>query len=91
MPIKSIEVICIPCPKCTPLKPKIDEIIRGIEMRNKIKIIYEFKQTPNLAEISKYALNPSQTPAVIINGNVEIAGQVNMLILKNRLEAINRH
>ena len=91
MPIKTIEIICTPCAKCAPIKPKIDEIIRGLEMVNKVKIVYEFKQTPNLREISKYALNPSQAPVVVINGNVEMAGPVNMLILKNKLEAINKY
>ena len=90
MPINSIEVICIPCPKCERVKRMITEIIQAIETQNKTKIFYDFRHTPNLQEISKYSLNPSQTPAIIINGHAELAGQVEQLVLKNKLEALHK-
>ena len=89
MAIKSIEIICRPCPKCEQLQIKIHEAIKGIELQYKIKIIYEFKHNPHLADLSKYALNPSQTPAVIINGNVEVAGRIEPGILKMKLHSIH--
>jgi hypothetical protein len=49
VPIKSIEIICIPCNKCERLKTDIAEIIKTIELQNKIKIYYEFKHIPPLA------------------------------------------
>lgn len=90
MPIRSIEIICLPCPKCDQAKEKITQTIKGIEIQNKVKIAYEFKHTPNLYEISKYALSPSQAPVVVINGNVEFAGKIDAAALKNKLESINR-
>jgi len=91
MPIKSIEIICRPCFKCDQLKNKIPELIKAIEIQNKTKISYEFKHTPDLREISRYSLNPSQTPAIIINGNVELAGQIEPAVLKKKLESMHRY
>lgn len=62
-----------------------------MEMANKIKIIYDFTHTTNLKDITKHALNPSQTPAIVINGKVELAGgKFEPSVLKSRLEAIHR-
>jgi hypothetical protein len=91
MPIKSIEIICIPCDKCEKLKANITEIIHRIELQNKVKIPYEFKHTPHLRDITNYSLNPSQTPALIINGNVEMAGTIERLALKSKLESLNKY
>lgn len=91
MPIKSIEIICRPCHKCEQLKNKIPELIKAIEIQNKTKIFYEFKHTPDLREISRYSLNPSQTPPVIINGNVELAGTIDTSVVKMKLESLNRY
>lgn len=91
MPIKSIEIICIPCSQCEKLRKNIEEIIKGIELQNKTKIFYEFKHTPHLRDISKYSLNPSQAPAVIVNGNVEMAGNIERLALKRKLEAMHKY
>lgn len=90
MPIKTIEIICLPCPKCSPLREKITTLIKTMEMQNKVKIVYEFKTTPNLREIGKYSLSPSQAPVLLINGNVEFAGKIDMNALRLRLEAINK-
>ena len=90
MPIKSIEIICLPCQKCAGLEARIREMIKTLEMVNKIKIPFEFKHTIKLTGISQYSLNPSQTPAIVINGVVEFAGRVDQMVLKRRLEAINR-
>ena len=91
MSIKSIEIICLPCFKCEQLKNKIPELIKAIEIQNKTKISYEFKHTPDLRGISRYSLNPSQTPAIIINGNVELAGQIEPAVLKKKLESMHRY
>ena len=91
MPIKSIEIICRPCFKCDQLKTKIPELIKAMEVQNKTKIFYEFKHTPDIRAISKYSLNPSQTPAVIINGNAELAGKIEIGVIKKKLESIHRY
>ncbi len=90
MAIRSIEIMCIPCPKCEPLMKMISEIITNIEQQNKIKIAYSFKYTPHLQDLSKYSVNASQTPAVIINGKVELAGAIEPNVLKMKLESIHR-
>ncbi len=90
MPIQSIEIICLPCPKCKDLESRIRGMIKNIEMINRIKILFEFRQHINLKEISKYALNPSQTPAIIINGKVEFAGRADPILLRRRLEEIHK-
>ena len=91
MAIKSIEIICAPCPKCGQLKKRIIEIIKNMELQNKIKINYELKHTTNLSEISKYSLNPSQLPAVIVNGNLEFSGQAEAKALRAKLESIHKY
>ena len=91
MAIKSIEIICVACPKCDQLKNRIMEIIKTMELQNKIKINYEFKHTINLGEISKFSLNPSQLPAVIINGNLEFSGQAEAKALRAKLESIHKY
>lgn len=88
MPIKSVEIICIPCPKCEQLKKVVSDIIRDIGLRNKIKIVYDFKFIANTRDVSKYGLNPSQTPVLIVNGNVEGAGRIDNIALKNKLNGI---
>ena len=59
MPIQSVEVICIPCPKCEGLEQKIRSMIDNVGIINKIKISYEFKHTKKLDTISQYALTPA--------------------------------
>ena len=90
MAIKTIEVICLPCQKCAGLEMKIREMIKSIEMVNKVKIPFEFKHTTTLLTIAQYSLNPSQTPIVIINGIVEFAGRLDLVLLRRRLEAIHK-
>jgi hypothetical protein len=90
MSIKSIEVICLPCQKCAGLEAKIREMIKSIEMINKVKIPFEFKHTTKLLTVSQYSLNPSQTPAIIINGIVEFAGRFDGILMRRRLEALHK-
>jgi len=91
MSIKSIEIMCIPCPKCELVKKFITESIKAIEVKNNIRIIYEFKHTPNLIQASQYSVNASQTPIVIINGTVAFAGQVTPDIVKKKLESMHNY
>ena len=90
MPIRTIEIMCLPCSKCEQLKSKIKIAIKAMELQKAIRITYEFKHTPHLKELIKYSLNASQTPAVIINGNVELAGRIEPTVLKAKLEQIFR-
>lgn len=91
MPIKTIEIICIPCPKCDQVKKIITETIQEIENQNKIKILYEFRHTPNLQEANKYSVNIAKAPIIVINGRVEIAGQVTPEIVKSKLINIHKY
>lgn len=90
MAIKSIEIICIPCKKCADLEIRIHEIIKCVEMINKIKIPFEFKHITDIRNISKYNLNPSQTPAVLFNGKVEFAGHIDLILVRRKLESLHR-
>jgi len=90
MPIKTIEIMCVPCNKCDMLKKKILQAIQKVEMKYKIKITYEFKQITNLQDISKYGLNPSQAPVVIINGKPEFAGNIEVTTIPARIEALHK-
>lgn len=90
MPIKTIEIMCAPCHKCDLLKKKILQAIEKVETKYKIKISYEFKQIPHLRDISKYGLNPSQAPVVIINGKPEFAGQVELTTIPARIEMLHK-
>jgi hypothetical protein len=91
MPIKSIEIMCIPCPKCEKVKQFIIDSIKDMELKNKTKIFYEFKHTPDLLQVARYSVNASQVPIVIINGHVELAGQVTLDIVKKKLNALNAY
>jgi len=91
MPIKTIEIICIPCAKCDMVETKIREAIKQLELTYKIKIVYEFKHTITLREIGKYNLSPSQVPAVLINGALEFAGRIETPTIIKRLESIHRN
>jgi glutaredoxin len=90
VPIRTIEIVCNPCDKCERAKRLITETIKNIELENKTKILYEFKHTPTLQGITQYSINASQTPAIIINGNVELSGRFENVALKNRLLALTR-
>lgn len=90
MPIKSIEVICLPCPKCETLEQKIRGVVKSIEAVHKIQIPFEFKHTKTLRDIANYSLSPAQAPVIIVNGNVEFAGRFDLILARNRLESIHR-
>ena len=88
MPIETIEMICLPCKKCEGLEHRIREMIKSIAMIKRIQIPFQFKHTTNLSGIDRYSLNPSQTPALLINGKVEFAGRIDLILLRRRLEAV---
>ncbi len=90
MPIKKIEMICLPCKKCEGIEARIRDLIKAIEMANRIKIPFEFVHTKSLKDIGNYSLNAAQTPALLINGVVEFAGRIDVLLLRRRLEAIHK-
>jgi len=69
---------------------KIREMIKSVEMINKVKIPFEFKATITLTNIFQYSLSPAQTPAIIINGKVEFAGKPDLVLIRRRLEAIHK-
>ncbi|MFA6216652.1 MAG: thioredoxin family protein [Candidatus Omnitrophota bacterium] len=90
MAIKTIEVICRPCPKCEFIEKKIREVIKSLEIQYKTKIFFEFKHTENLKAMQRYSLSPAQVPVVLINGNVELAGRIEAASIKTKMESILR-
>lgn len=66
---------------------KCDHIERVIVAASKAtNIPVEIHRTSNFALYSHCAINPSQTPVVIIQGNVEFAGKtLNLEAFKKRL------
>ncbi len=91
MPIKTIEIICLPCPKCDQAKKIIEETIHEIEEQNKIKVIYEFRHTPNLQEANKYSVNIAKMPIIVINGRVELAGQLTPETIRSKLAYLHKY
>lgn len=85
MAIRSVEIICLPCSKCSQLKTVIANIIKTIEMQSKTKILFDMRITPNLQNITNYGLSPAQTPVLLINGIVECAGSVDQGVVKSKL------
>jgi hypothetical protein len=90
MSIKTVEIICLPCAKCNAAKNIIIQAIKNLEHKYKIHIAYELIHTPHLKDISKYALNPSQTPAILVNGNPEFCGAIKPEVIGVRLDAIHK-
>lgn len=90
MTIKSVEVICKSCAKCRDLEPAIREMIKSMALQNKIVITFDFKHNQDLRALEKFSLGPAQTPALLINGQVEFAGRVDRINLKRRLEIIHK-
>jgi hypothetical protein len=86
MAIKTIDVMCIPCPKCEEVKKFIAIGIQEIETQNKIKLVHVLNHIPHLKEASKYSVNAAQAPIVIINGQVQFAGKVDQNIVTAKLK-----
>ena len=90
MPLQTIEIICVPCLKCDGLEQKIRGMVDNIGVLSKIKISYEFKHTKKLDTISQYALTPAQMPVILVNGQVEMAGRIDSMLLRKKLETLQR-
>ena len=88
--IKTVEIICLPCKKCEAMKSAIFLAIKTLERKYQIKIRYEFKVTPNLKNISKYSVNASQAPILLINDQVELSGPVKPEMVAAKLDSIHR-
>jgi hypothetical protein len=68
----------------------INESIRSIEIQHKIRINYQFKHTEHFRDVSRYSVNASQAPILVVNGHVECAGPVSHDMLRTKLTALNR-
>jgi glutaredoxin len=90
MPIRSIEVICIPCPKCKMLEQLLKQMVENIGRLNKVTISFEFKHTKTLQDLARLNVNAAQTPAILVNGNVEFAGKYEPDALRKKLEGIHK-
>ena len=74
--MKTIEIICKPCPKCALLKEKIQNILSCLQQKYNVKIVYELKHNPDLRAAEMLGYPANQTPVVLIDGHVEFAGNV---------------
>ncbi|MDD5019602.1 MAG: thioredoxin family protein [Candidatus Omnitrophica bacterium] len=90
MALKKIEIVCRPCPKCDGLENKIRDIVKAIGIANKAAIVFTFVHTKDLAGLADLGVNPGMTPVLLINGQVELAGRIDIGALKKRLEAIHK-
>ena len=88
--IRTIEVICIPCQKCKILKEAIEFAKKTIERKYKITLNYEIKFTPNLKDVAKYSVNAAQAPIMVVNGNVELCGQVRRDAVVAKLDYLHK-
>lgn len=90
MPIRSVEIVCLPCNKCNQLKVLVTNLIKSLEEKGRNKIIYDLRVTSSLQNIANYGLSPAQTPVLLINGVVECAGSVDQSIIKAKLTSAHR-
>jgi hypothetical protein len=86
MAVFKIEIICRKCSKCEFIELKLREAIKQLEYQYKINIPCEFKLNENIRDIDRYAINASQKPVVLINGNVEFAGRIQTRFIKFKLD-----
>lgn len=72
---------------------KYDHIERIIRMTAEIqKMPVQITHTNNFAAYAQCAINPAQTPIIIINGNVEFAGRSpEPDVLRRKLAEIRSH
>jgi len=90
MSINKIEVICAPCNKCVRLEKELRQMVKSIGLLYKLVIPFEFKHNMDLNSVSKYNVNVSQTPAILVNGIVEFAGKFDLQLVRKRLESIHK-
>ena len=84
----TFEIICRKCPKCEFIELKLREAVRQLEYQYQREIHYELKLNEDLREIKKYSLNASQRPVVLVNGNVEFAGNIQTRFIRVKLDAM---
>jgi len=85
MAVLKIDILIRPNENCDLLESRLKLVVTMMNMQADIN------RTTNFAAFTGCAINPSQIPAVIINGNVEFAGEVpNIEMIKRRLEEIRQ-
>lgn len=81
-----IDILIKPGEKCDHHESILGQAARAVNVK------VEIKRTSNFAAFSHCAINPSQTPAIIINGNVEFTGRsLELEAVKKRLTELVRH
>jgi hypothetical protein len=89
MAIRTIEVVCKPCPKCHGIEAQIKNLVNSIGKTKGINIVYSFTHTTDLKGMADLGMNPGVTPVIRINGQVELAGKIDLDVMRKRLEAIH--
>jgi len=85
MAVLKIDILTRPNQNCDLLESRLKLAV------TLLKLPAEIKRTSNFSAFTGCAINPSQMPAVIINGYVEFAGEVPALdMIKRRLEEIRQ-
>jgi len=92
MSLRTIEIICTPCPKCDEAERKIKQVIKVLEWENKTKYVYDFKKTTDLRQAQKYSANVTLAPFIIVNGALEWTGKIpNIELIKIKIRDIIRY
>jgi len=76
MDFGTIEIICKPCRKCRNAEEILLKAIRLLESENKTHYKYEIKHTEDLRKGERYSTNIANTPFIIINGDLALAGRI---------------
>ena len=72
------------------MKKSIRDAVTSIELKYKVKISYEFIYTPNLTNLNRYGLNPTQIPAVLVNGRPEFGGAMEPRLVAKKLDLLHK-
>ncbi len=71
-----IKIICRACKKCESAEKKIKEALHELEIDNKVKYRYEITRSTNLSEAKQFSANISQTPFIVIDNQLVLAGRL---------------
>lgn len=84
-----IEILCPACPSCMKVERMIKRVMENLEIEMKLRPEVTITHINEYRQFSKYSINVSKTPIVVINGNVEFAGSVpDIDLLRKKLSAI---
>ncbi len=72
-----IKIICRPCRKCDRVEEVIAKAIHELQIKFKVKYHYQLVRSSDLSEAKRYSANISQTPFIIVDNQLVLAGRIN--------------